>query len=407
MQRLDTSTRLTLISLYTVCRHRSQFAASAVWPVLIWWVVLVEVTCGSRLALADHQADTPMDVADGEAYARDQKAPHGNAEIGGVPALFRTPETGLGGGAVLIYIPPDEGGRVSSALGGILYTEKRQFLTGLYLEKYFDRDHWAAEFYVSLQNYPDLFFGIGHNTQEADAEPFTWRQRKVAASLRYLFTPDFRAGLTAVIEDNRLSHLTPDGKLASGEIRGAQGGRNHGVGLSMRYDTLDDAYSPRQGQVVNFSYLRISPLLASTFDFATMDLNAKTFHALAPKDVVGAQLYAGHGAGQMPFYNLYQLGGKNLLRGYYYGRYRDRNMLVAQTEWRHRLTGPWGSAVFAGVGGVAPEKDAFNATEVKPAGGFGVRYQLVERTKINIRLDFGFGRGERNPSVYFYILEAF
>ena len=229
----------------------------------------------------------------------------------------------------------------------------------------------------------------------------------MAASLRYLFTPDFRAGFTTLIEDNRFPEIAADGMLASGRITGVEGGRSHGVGLSMRYDTLDDAYAPQRGQVLNLSYLRTSPMLGSDFDFSGTELNAKTFHALSPKDVLGAQLFAGHGTGDIPFFNLYQLGGKNLLRGYYYGRYRDRNMLVAQGEWRHRVWGPWGSAVFAGAGAVAPDHDDFNAAKAKPAGGFGVRYQLVERTKINIRLDFGFGRDEKNPSVYLYILEAF
>ena len=369
-------------------------------------IVFLILTC-TPSALADNQAKAPMDVADGEGYARDQKTNLGDAEVGGVPALFRTPETGLGWGAVLIYIPPAHGGRISSALGGILYTEKRQFLTGLYLEKYFYRDLWAAELYFALQDYPDAFFGIGNDTRIDDLESYTWSQKKLALSLRYLFTPDFRAGFISLIEDNRFSHLQADGMLASGQVIGVEGGRSQGIGLSMRYDTLEDAYAPRHGRVLNISYLRAAPIFGSDFDYSSTDINAKTFLALGPKDVLGTQIFAGQGTGELPFFNLYQLGGKNLLRGYYYGRYRDRNMLVVQTEWRHSLLGPWGSAVFAGAGAVAPAMEDFRMGMAKPAGGFGLRYQLVERTKINVRLDLGFGRNEQNPSVYLYILEAF
>jgi outer membrane protein assembly factor BamA len=362
------------------------------------------------VAFAEPQSDTPMDVTDGGPYAREKGDKGGeDAELGGVPALFRTPETGLGGGAVLIYIPAGgDGGKVSSALGGALYTEKKQFLSALYVEQYFGRDRrWVGEVYVALQNYPDSFFGIGNDTNVDDEEHYTWRQSKAAGTLRYLFTEDFRAGLSAVNEENAFSKLEAGGMLDSGEVYGVDGGAGRALGLTARYDTLDDGYAPTSGQVASLSYLRYAPLFGSDFDFSTTDLNLKTFHALSASDVVGAQLFAGYGTGDTPFFSLYQMGGKNLLRGYYYGRFRDRNMLVGQTEWRHRLHGPWGAAVFAGAGDVAREKDGFNAAKLKPAGGFGLRYQLVERTKINVRLDFGFGRGEDNPSVYLYILEAF
>lgn len=375
---------------------------------LIMFVLLLALL-PYRVALAiEQQSDTPMDVTAGGPYASEQAGQQGAGELGGVPALFRTPETGLGGGAVLVYVPAVPlGAKVSSALGGMLYTEKHQFLTGLYVEHYFGNDRWAAELYLARQDYPDSFFGVGNATLWSDEEHYAWRQAKMASSLRYLFTPDFRAGLCLGAEANHFDDFERGGQLDSGAIYGAQGGKNAAVGLTMRYDTTDDAYAPRRGQVLNASYLRYAPSLGGDFDFATTDINAKTFHALAANDVLATQIYLGSGSGRMPFFNLFQLGGKNLLRGYYYGRYRDRNMLVAQTEWRHQIKGPAGMVVFAGLGDVTEEFKQIAGVQPKMAAGFGLRYQLVERTKINLRLDFAFARGERNPSVYLYILEAF
>lgn len=408
--RWQTMTKLYTVSQRLLARQGYGMALFAVGPKLIVFIVVLGLGwCVSQSAIAiEQQSDAPMDVTAGGPYASEQAGQRGSAEVGGVPALFRTPETGLGGGAVVVYVPAVPfGARVSSALGGILYTEKRQFLAGLYVEQYFGHDRWAAEVYLARQDYPDSFFGIGNKTLWADEEHYDWRQAKTAISLRYLFTPDIRAGLCAVAETNQFLRFEPGGQLDSGNIHGAAGGNNLALGLTMRYDTTDDAYAPRRGQVLNASYLRYAPQLGGDYDFASTEINAKTFHALAANDVLASQLYIGYGTGEMPFFSLYQLGGKNLLRGYFYGRYRDRNMAVAQTEWRHQIKGPVGTVVFAGLGDVTPEFWQMGRSQAKFAGGFGLRYQLVERTKINLRLDFAFARGETNPSTYLYILEAF
>ena len=55
----------------------------------------------------------------------------------------------------------------------------------------------------------------------------------------------------------------------------------------------------------------------------------------------------------------------------------------------------------------ARDADGFRFRDLKPSGGFGLRYRLVERQRINLRLDFGFARREPTPSVYLNLLEAF
>jgi len=335
------------------------------------------------------------------------EGPRKESELAAVPALFRTPETGLGGGGAVIYIPADDGAKVSSALGGFLYTEKKQFLTALYTEQYFNSDKWVTELYFGFQHYPDSFFGVGDDTSADDEEFYTWSERRVAATMRHLFTPYFRAGLNLVHSEDDFQDLADDGQLRSGLIPGIEGGVSIGAGGSARYDTLDDGYGPTKGEVVSLTALRYAPSLGSAFDFSTTELTAKKFWALSDDDVIGAQLFSVFQAGEPPFFMLAQLGGKNLLRGYFLGRYRDRNMLVAQTEWRRRISGPFGAVLFAGAGDVARDADGFTARDLKPGGGVGLRYQLVQRQKINLRVDLGLGRGQPGPALYLYLLEAF
>lgn len=376
-------------------------ARGGIGMAMVW---LVSMPAGIPALGADN-VQPPFDIEGGGGYA---KAEQDESEWGGVPAVFRTPETGVGAGAVLIYLPPQLSGKASSVLSGGVLTEKKQSLASVYTEQYFAHDLWAAELYVAYQDYPDLFFGVGNDTKVADQEPYTWRQHKAAVSLRRLLTPDLRVGLNAVSQTDNFTKVQTGGLLDSGQVYGRQGGESRGLGGSLRWDTCDDAYSPTRGESFNVLAIRYDRHLGSEYSFNFYELNLKKFWSLNDKTVIAGQIYhVVNAGGDVPFYQLALMGGKNLLRGYYQGRFRDRNMLVAQSEYRRRLWRRWGGVVFGGFGEVSHDLAGLALTGAKPTTGFGLRYQLVEHQRINVRLDFGFGRNESNPSVYLYLLDAF
>jgi outer membrane translocation and assembly module TamA len=111
--------------------------------------------------------------------------------------------------------------------------------------------------------------------------------------------------------------------------------------------------------------------------------------------------------GNPPFQALAQLGGRDILRGYFLGRYRDRNLAVFQSEFRMPLTGRWGVVGYAAAGNVARHWSGMKSREFKPATGAGVRYRFSDAQKVNIRLDLTWGRETPNPSFYLSLAEAF
>jgi hypothetical protein len=52
---------------------------------------------------------------------------------------------------------------------------------------------------------------------------------------------------------------------------------------------------------------------------------------------------------------------------------------------------------------VAPSVDEFSSQEILPNAGFGYRFEV--KSRVNLRLDMGFGDGERG--FYFNVDEAF
>ncbi len=81
------------------------------------------------------------------------------------------------------------------------------------------------------------------------------------------------------------------------------------------------------------------------------------------------------------------------MRGYYEGRYRDKKLLVVQTEYRFPIVWRFGGVLFAGAGDVAPTLGQFALQTIKPSYGFGLRYMFDPLEKMRIRIDFGWGKG--------------
>jgi len=148
--------------------------------------------------------------------------------------------------------------------------------------------------------------------------------------------------------------------------------------------------------------------LGSDYDFSRYTFDIRGYREILESHVLAARCYINIMRGGPPFNMLSllgQIGQYNLMRGYYQGRSRDRDILVFQSEYRARVWWRFGIAAFAGVGDVASKADRFNLEDFKFSYGGGLRFLLNEKEKINIRFDVGFGR--EMSGFYFTIGEAF
>ncbi|MEM9987493.1 MAG: hypothetical protein AAF804_20565, partial [Bacteroidota bacterium] len=127
------------------------------------------------------------------------------------------------------------------------------------------------------------------------------------------------------------------------------------------------------------------------------------------KQVLAAQVYGNFMRGDsIPFNLLSLLGNESLLRGYYTGRFRDRQYLATQIEYRF-LPFPFskriGGSAFFGMGTVAPTLGDLRLNQLKPAGGLGIRVLLFPEKDIFVRLEVAMT--PEGPNFYFFTGEAF
>jgi hypothetical protein len=94
------------------------------------------------------------------------------------------------------------------------------------------------------------------------------------------------------------------------------------------------------------------------------------------------------------------------MRGYFEGRFRDKNYLAAQVEWRQPIYKFIHASAFFSAGEVAPEIDLFKISTMKFTGGGGLRILLNKKEAIFARVDFAFNN-EGGTGFYIRINDAF
>lgn len=96
-----------------------------------------------------------------------------------------------------------------------------------------------------------------------------------------------------------------------------------------------------------------------------------------------------------------------MMRGFFEGRYRSKNLLAAQVEYRQPLGRFLKLAAFMGTAQVANQLSEFSlSNNHRIAGGGGVRILLNRKRQLYLRSDIAFSN-DGTRALYFRLGEAF
>ncbi|SFQ53803.1 Surface antigen [Hymenobacter arizonensis] len=336
------------------------------------------------------------------------------------PIVFSQPETGLGYGLAVLPVfrlGTDSTTRKSNARLIGWRTQNKQSLIQLTHSVFTPGERFLLSGEASFYNrFPINYYGFGPTTTLADKsvieyQVFVFQQR----ALKRL-APAFFAGLQYRLTDLRnvrvnegIGNVPLNSRLFDRPAREyEQNTFIAGLGPALLYDGRDNVLSTFRGSYLDMSALFNGKGLGSDYRFTRYVLDARHFRSLTTDNstILALQLVGQLQAGDVPFRELANLGGANLLRGYYEGRFRDRQLLAAQAEIRRALFGRFNGVLFGGVGQVGNTLGDFDRGGLKLAGGAGLRFQFNRRDRLNVRLDYGVGRGS-SSGVYFGIGESF
>jgi outer membrane protein assembly factor BamA len=326
-----------------------------------------------------------------------------------LPIIGRSIETGWSFGVVCASTfhlnAHDSATRTSNAQAVALYTTRNQFVAALNGSIYFPGERFILNEQLSYSSFPDNFWGLGKAAPDSNKESYKFKQYYV-----YLH-PQRRIGsnlfLGVVFEHQGVFDVEYEkgGVFDQQDIVGRYGYHITGLGLSFTYDTRNNAFSPSKGTMMQFWFDHFMPFLGSDYQYTSYTIDIRRFIRVHKEQVLALQAYGMFTAGEVPLRSLAALGGASSMRGYYAGRYRDKNQGVVQAEYRVPIVGRFGAVGFAGFGNVVPELKDINFQDLKYSFGGGVRIALNKSEKLNLRLDYGFGKSSQG--FYLQLGEAF
>ncbi|MFO7733895.1 MAG: BamA/TamA family outer membrane protein [Candidatus Aminicenantes bacterium] len=326
-----------------------------------------------------------------------------------LPFVYYTPETklALGAGGVLNFRAGKNKALTRTSTVWIFgnYTLAKQFQVSVVPQVYFEKNSVYLSGNLRYERTPQRFYGIGNDTPSSLMESYTPRIALFQAGLKKKLLGSLYAGLLLDLEQTNMESVEPGGILETAGIPGSRGGLVSGAGISFDWDTRDNVQFPRHGSFFQLAARAYGPVLGSEFAFSSLNLDFRKYASPASGQVLALQAVLRLTSGDTPFYRLSMLGGDSLLRGYYKGRFRDKDMIVVQAEYRVSLGRRFGAAGFAGLGQVFPRFSDLELQSLRYSMGTGLRYSLNPREGTNIRMDLAWG--VRSFGLYFTAQESF
>jgi hypothetical protein len=328
-----------------------------------------------------------------------------------LPVISSAPETGLeAGGAGLFSFYTDtvakHNTRVSNVFAYVTVTTKGQSRFSLSSTYWEPQNAWHYNAAISYIHFPFNYYGLGNNTRKADAELVDEKRFKLNLSAEKLVAKNLYAGIVLGGFNYKYADADPTGIHfnTDPQLQDRTGGASIFAGPTLIFDSRNNNTYTTRGMVITSYYNLMHGILGNnSYVGGLFNIEYAQFFLLSKRLVLGLDIQEQSlTGGRSPFYLLPALGSDELMRGYYGGRYRDRNFIAGQTELRYRISDRIGIVGFLGTGEVAHSGFSINA--LKPNYGGGLRYFFDTEKGLSIRADYGIGQkptGEKRESGFY------
>jgi len=330
-----------------------------------------------------------------------------------MPIFQSSPETGLRAGFSIDYFF-NTGKQVDSlptrdSFAWLIatYSTRKQLMIEPIWQIYTNKEKYLLRGQAGYIDFSEYFWGIGNEVLPAAAAPSIFYSRTYFQGefLRQI-VPNIFAGLQVqanltqnLIFDNALNQLL-DGVL------GSAGSRTVGMGPNVIFDFRDNPFSPVKGGFLELSYTAHHPSLRSAYTYQETLIDARKYFSFKNTQFLGFQAVGNFTTGDVPLRELPRLGGSHMMRGMIQGRYRDKNTVAVQAEYRKGLNRFLKLAVFGSSGVVSDKVQHLSLTNAHYAYGIGLRILVNKKKSLYSRIDIA-RSSEGTNAFYFRLLDAF
>lgn len=272
---------------------------------------------------------------------------------------------------------------------------------GIRGNNFFRHDRFRINYQAYMFTFPSYIWGIGYKSGCEDANKSKYNRVKFQIRPDFQFKIFDNTYLGAVVDVSWVNaYRFERPEVIQGQDPHIQ---NYGVGVNLIYDSRDFVLNAYRGNYFRLEQMFYPSWMGNKYSFSYTDLTYSAYRQVWKGGVLAMELHGLLNYGSVPWTMLAQVGTMNRMRGYYEGRYRDRNILEGQVELRQRIKGRNGVVAWVGFANVFKNFDNIWFREILPNYGVGYRWEFKKR--VNVRLDLGFTKDK--PNVSFNINEAF
>lgn len=256
-------------------------------------------------------------------------------------------------------------------------------------EHIFPGNRWILDYKAKFQSLPTYFWGIGYANARDDIKS-KYKELSLITHADFLYRPVDRLYVGPSVDfnyfhtRNRRENLQLwDGMQLKNTI--------FGVGLKISYDSRDNITAPQKGWLLSLSQRFYPKLLGNNnHSFSSTELELCHYQHLWKGGVLAGRIHGYFTYGKTPWSMMPTFGDVGM-RGYYYGRYRDKCETDITLELRQHIWRRNGIVFWIGAAEVAPDLAHFTMRKVLPNIGIGYRWEF--KKNVNVRVDFGIGKG--------------
>ncbi|WP_338869465.1 BamA/TamA family outer membrane protein [Spirosoma sp. SC4-14] len=302
-----------------------------------------------------------------------------------VNAAFRQPNANMS--SITATLQYTQNGQLIAMLNSLVWSADNQFL-------------WSSDW--RLMHYPQATYGLGMYTTTDRFVNMDYAYLRMYQTLSRRLSSNLYAGIGYSLD----YHWDIDSYTTHREIRSISGYKlgvtgssiSSGPTLSLLYDSRRNAINPNGGLYVNAVFRANMSLLGSDESYQSLLIDARKYiHFPAKSDNILA-LWSYNAFtlnGNPPFLDLPSTGWDytgNLGRGFIQGRFRGKNLVYAETEYRFHITNNRliGGVVFANAQSVT-EQSSGQFERIIPSVGTGLRLKMNKISRVNFSVDYGFG----------------
>ncbi|QDK80353.1 BamA/TamA family outer membrane protein [Spirosoma sp. KCTC 42546] len=321
--------------------------------------------------------------------------------------------------AVLVNTPfRMPGANMSSMSGQLSYTQNNQIIltTNSMIWSRDNRFLWTSDW--RLMHYPQATYGLGmYTSTDTRVVDMDYSYFRFYQSFLKRLAVNFYGGIGYYLDlhwnidsYNNVREFTRISRYSAG-VQGRS--VSSGPAIHLLYDNRQNAINPTGGLYINAVFRANMSVLGSDDTYQSLLLEARKYLHLSPTtdNVLALWSYNAFTLdGDPPFLDLPSTGWDNtgnVGRGFIQGRFRGKNFLYGEAEYRFHITNDrlLGGVVFANAQTVT-ELGSGKFEKVLPALGGGLRIKMNKISRTNLSVDYGFGM-DGSHGLFFNLGEVF